>query len=74
MDSGEDIRSRLITYNTMNDIKVGQVWRGTRTGQKVCVVGVSLGRVFVSGCSDQVDPEWTQEYLKDNYELDKTYA
>ena len=56
-------------------IKSGQVWRSKNKEDKskVAIIAVSWDNVFVSGTVDEVDPEWTKEYLLKEYEIDSNY-
>jgi len=40
---------------------------------KVAIVATSWSKVFVSGTIDEIDPEWTNEFLLENYEPDGDY-
>ena len=56
-------------------IKCGQVWKNKNSNQKVVVTAVShkCGKVFVCGIVDEVDPEFTTDYLIKAYSLDNNY-
>jgi len=56
-------------------IKCGQVWKNKNSNQKVVVTAVShkCDKVFVCGIVDEVDPEFTTDYLIKAYSLDNNY-
>lgn len=58
---------------TAEIMKIGQVYRSKEGNQKYVVIALSFSKVFVSGVIDEVDPEWTKEYLLKTCELDRDY-
>ena len=58
------------------DITIGQVYRSKINVQKYVVVAVSksLSKVFLSGVIDEVDSEWSMDYLLNTCEIDRQYV
>ena len=61
--------------NKTISIRCGQVWKSKNSNSRVVILAVShkSSKVFVCGVIDEVDPEFTTDYLIEAYNLDGDY-